>query len=200
MIKLTLPFWNDQKNSASLITTAGAFWGELEYRCQLPLVQLHPQSSTPTMLNLIAWQRDITRLNTETLDEYRNRIANAFGCAADAGSTAGFKRIFFRLRIGRVDIFERVEGKDWDVIVLRLTDSQLAHHGELIKTAIEMYGRTCRRYEFDVVTSVAISLAAAEFSNTVAFDTAHQFSKNVYAVNRMFTAEFNHNASMDIAR
>jgi len=199
MIKLKLPFWNDQNSSATLIQTAFAYWGEIEFRGQLPLVNLSPYMSTPTMLNLIAWQRDLTRLKSETLDDFRNRVFNAFGCAAAAGSTAGFKEIFKRLRIDRVQIFERLPDKDWDVIVLRMPDEQLAKHSELLKEIIERYGRTCRRYEFDVQTPMTLTISSAEFSHDVGFDIARQGADDSRARSRMAISNFNHETTFDIA-
>ncbi|MOA25246.1 hypothetical protein D3C78_1459590 [compost metagenome] len=67
---------------------------------------------------------------------------------------AGFKRIFERLGIGWCEIHERVEGADWDVILIEVTDSALSSNQALMQTLIQHYGRTCRRYRFQVVYPV----------------------------------------------
>jgi len=83
-------------------------------------------------------------------------VKYAFLNAKDAGSKAGFIRIFERLGIGYVEIEERFDVENWDVIKIRLSDSQLAKKTELLNLIIRKYGRTCRRYTFEVITFVAI--------------------------------------------
>ncbi|EDV6094794.1 hypothetical protein AA490_005094, partial [Salmonella enterica subsp. enterica] len=68
-----------------------------------------------SILNLIAWQYDISRFDGESLPLYRKRVKYAFINAQDAGSVAGFKAIFERLEIGFVEIQERQPGIDWDI-------------------------------------------------------------------------------------
>ncbi|EHL2774531.1 hypothetical protein KCB90_005390, partial [Salmonella enterica subsp. enterica serovar Hvittingfoss] len=50
-----------------------------------------------------------------------------------------------------VEIHERNPGIDWDVILLRLNDSQLAHNSALLSQIVRQYGRTCRRYRFQII-------------------------------------------------
>lgn len=76
----------------------------------------------------------------------------AFINAVDAGSTAGLKRILQRLGVGYVEINERLPDRDWDVVLLRLSDSQLSQNPELMRVLIQQYGRTCRRYDFVTIT------------------------------------------------
>ncbi len=174
MIKLQLPFWNDQNSSESLLKTAQLFWERIEACLRWPLTQLDPLTCTLVVLNLIAWQRDITRIKNEPLNLYRKRVAYAYVNAADAGSTIGIKRIFMRLGVGYIEVEERAANRDWDVIILRMLDSQLAGNAELLKTIIEMYGRTCRRYEFEVITPIDISISTAEFGAAWSFDFAEE--------------------------
>ncbi|EOF6267785.1 hypothetical protein ACK1GW_005077, partial [Salmonella enterica] len=68
----------------------------------------------------------------ESLSLYRKRVKYAFINAQDAGSVAGFKAIFERLEIGFVEIQERQPGIDWDIILLRLTDSQVSDNTALL--------------------------------------------------------------------
>ncbi|SQD04850.1 Uncharacterised protein [Escherichia coli] len=53
---------------------------------------------------------------------------------------AGFIAIFERLGIGYVELLERQDGLDWDVIVVRVTSSQVAENGDLLLEIIRKYG------------------------------------------------------------
>ncbi len=80
--------------------------------------------------------------------------------ARDAGSVEGFISIFERLGIGYVELMERQPGIDWDVIQVRVTDSQIATNTQLMIQIIRQYGRTCRRYQFEVITSEQLTIRA----------------------------------------
>lgn len=172
MIKLDLNFWSNKGKSIPLIKLCQKWWEKVETGLRWPLTQVDPMTCTLDVLNLIAWQRDVERFGTEPLWLYRARVKYAHVNARDAGSIIGIKRIFTRLGVGYVEVDERMVGKDWDVITLRLTDGQLAQNGELLKVLIEKYGRTCRRYEFETINSVDIELATIEFDNSWTFDVA----------------------------
>jgi Phage tail protein (Tail_P2_I) len=172
MIKLDLPFWNNNGTSIPLIKMAQGYWEQIESGLRWPLTQLDVETCTIGVLKMIAWQRDIDRFPAEPLWLFRLRVKYAFVNAKDAGSVAGIKRIFSRLGIGYVEVEERAPDKDWDVIILRLSDNQLSQNAELLKVMIEQYGRTCRRYEFDVITGIGVDIATIEFNNDYALDCA----------------------------
>lgn len=172
MLELKLPFWNSEGSSSALVKTAQLFWGRVEDALRWPLTQMDPETCSLRVLNLIAWQRDITQYPEEPLSFYRRRVKYAFANAKDSGSVAGLKRIFERLGVGYVEIEERIPDRDWDVVVLQLTDSQISSNTELLKVMMAKYGRTCRRYEFSVITSVGINLAAIDFNNVWTTDVA----------------------------
>ncbi len=113
----------------------------------------------------MAWQRDITRFNNEPERLYRLRVKYAFINAVDAGSTAGLKRILRRLGVGYIEIDERMPDRDWDVVLLRLSDSQLSENPELLRVLVQQYGRTCRRYDFVSITPVTLRVLAADFND-----------------------------------
>lgn len=94
--------------------------------------QFDPLTCTPALLNLLAYDRDITRFDGEPLTLFRKRVAFAFVNARDAGSVEGFINIFERLGIGYVELLERQPGIDWDVILVRVTDSQIADNTQLL--------------------------------------------------------------------
>nr|AAQ95757.1 ORF34-like protein [Aeromonas hydrophila] len=103
------------------------------------------------MLALLAWERDITRFKGEPLALFRKRVKYAFINARDSGEVAGFKRIFERLGIGWCELHERQDGTPWDVITIEVADSALTQNQQLMETLIQHYGRTCRRYRFQVL-------------------------------------------------
>lgn len=199
MIKLTLPFWNDKHSSKLLLKIAQAFWEKIEAGLRWPLTQTDPETCTLAVLHLVAWQRGIDRFAGEPLTLYRKRVRWAYANAADAGSTAGIKRIFMRLGVGYIEVEERQPDRDWDVIILRLTDGQLAGNNDLLRFIIDTYGRTCRRYEFQVITSIPLPLSTWEFGNDFGFDVAREFS-DILVFSTMVAAEFENDFGFDVAR
>ncbi len=165
MIKLDLPFWLDGPQLAKLKAAAQSWWEKVEGWLQWPLLQMDADTCHLTVLDLLAWQRDISRFKDEPESLYRLRVKFAFINAVDAGSTAGLKRILQRLGVGYVEIDERMPDRDWDVVMLRLSDSQLSQNPELLRVLIQQYGRTCRRYDFVTLTPVSLRLVAADFND-----------------------------------
>ncbi|KAB0900800.1 hypothetical protein FZI55_21715, partial [Cronobacter sakazakii] len=125
-----------------------------------PVSQFDPLTCAEPLLNLLAYDRDVTRFDGEPLALFRRRVAYAFVNARDAGSVEGFINIFERLGIGYVELQERQPGIDWDVILVRVTDSQIADNTQLMIQIIRQYGRTCRRYQFEVITSESLAIRA----------------------------------------
>jgi P2-related tail formation protein len=160
-----LPVWMNQGEAVKLATAAHAFFTMLGDWAVWPLKQMDPLTCGARVLNLIAWQRDITRFDTEPLDLFRIRVKYAYANARDAGSVAGFKRIFQRLGIGYIEIHERMDGLDWDTINITMSDSQLGENTNLLDELIQHYGRTCRRYGWNIITPIPIEIDVAEFSN-----------------------------------
>lgn len=157
---MVLPSWMNQGEPNKLLKTARRFWAEVYGWITWPLNQFDPLTCTPALLNLLAYDRDITRFDGEPLSLFRKRVAFAFVNARDAGSVEGFINIFERLGIGYVELWERQPGIDWDVILVRVTDSQIADNTQLLIQIIRQYGRTCRRYQFEVITSEKMAIRA----------------------------------------
>ena len=165
MIKLKMPFWLDGKELNRLRTASQSWWERVEGWLQWPLLQMDAETCHLTVLDLLAWQRDISRFKDEPESLYRLRVKFAFINAVDAGSTAGLKRILQRLGVGYVEIDERLPDRDWDVVLLRLSDSQLSQNPELMRVLIQQYGRTCRRYDFVTITPVSLRVVAVDFND-----------------------------------
>ena len=62
--------------------------------------------------------------------------------------------------MGYVELLERQPNIDWDVITVRVTDSQVAENSELLMNIIRQYGRTCRRYQYEIITPVDMHIRA----------------------------------------
>ncbi|GFM86097.1 phage tail protein [Pseudomonas cichorii] len=165
MIKLNLKFWLAGTELTKLKDAAQSWWENVEEWLRWPLLQMDAETCHLVVLDLLAWQRDITRFKGEPESLYRLRVKYAFINAVDAGSTSGMKRILVRLGVGYVEIEERQPGRDWDIVLLRLTDSQLSKNPELLRVLIQQYGRTCRRYEFSTITPVSLSIALVDFND-----------------------------------
>ena len=165
MIQLKLPFWLDGSQLSKLKAAGQSWWNKVEGWLQWPLLQMDAETCHLTVLDLLAWQRDISRFKDEPESLYRLRVKFAFINAVDAGSTAGLKRILQRLGVGYVEIDERLPDRDWDVVLLRLSDSQLSQNPELMRVLIQQYGRTCRRYDFVTITPVSLRIVAVDFND-----------------------------------
>ncbi|MFM1649100.1 phage tail protein [Aeromonas salmonicida] len=171
----TAPWWEDGKTIAEGVQEPAflakgimAFWRRLRGWLLQPLTQQDPMTCSEAMLTLIAWERDITRFKGEPLDLFRKRVKYAFINAKDSGEVAGFKRIFERLGIGWCELHERQEATPWDVITIEVVDSALAANQQLMETLIQHYGRTCRRYRFQVL------YPAVGYLHTGRIDMGHQ--------------------------
>jgi len=163
VLKLKLPFWLEGVELSKLRDAAQAWWARVETWMNWPLLQLDAETCHLTVLDLLAWQRDIQRFQGEPESLYRKRVKYAFINAVDAGSSAGTVRIFQRLGVGYVDIEERFDSVNWDVVRLYLTDSQLSANPVLLRVLMQQYGRTCRRYEFATITPVTLGMRLAHF-------------------------------------
>ncbi|XPV75195.1 MAG: phage tail protein [Desulfovibrio sp.] len=161
--KIKLPFWLEGPETLKLKAAAEKYFDQLAKWAHWPASQQDPLTCEESFLNLLAYQRDIKRFEGEPLSLYRLRVHYAYINARESGSVAGFKRIFQRLEIGYVEIEERLPGEDWDVVAIRLSDSQLASNQRLIEVLIQHYGRTCRRYRLTVLTPQGVWAGACEF-------------------------------------
>lgn len=170
---LKVPFWMNgepphqpEKHEPYYLTRGmTAFWQRVWQWLSWPLQQLDPLTCSESLLNLLAWERDITRFEREPMTRYRRRVKYAFANARDAGEAAGFMRIFQRLEAPVIRQQERVTGIDWDVVLLDLKPTSTTEDALLMGEVIRQYGRTCRRYEFVISQTSDTMTAAGEFDN-----------------------------------
>lgn len=172
MIDIKLPFWLDGPELAKLITAAVNWWNLVEGWVKWPIGQINALTCTLGILDLIAYQRDIQRFDGEPEFLYRNRVHYALANAQDAGSKAGFVRIFERLGIGYVEIAERIDVTNWDVISLRLSNSQISDNYDLLMSIVQKYGRTCRRYTFDTLMPIPPGIATWGVGHSYSYSAA----------------------------
>ncbi|MFJ5341800.1 phage tail protein [Pectobacterium sp. CHL-2024] len=169
---LRLPSWIDKGEPARLLRASKRYWQQVNDWMRWPLQQLDAETCPVSLLNVLAYQRDIERFNGEPLSLYRKRVKWAFINAQDAGSVAGFIRIFARLDVGAVELKERQAGYDWDVILVRINDEQLSTYNTLMMNLVRQYGRTCRRYSFDVSNGEVSMVRAGEFTHCAEYYAA----------------------------
>lgn len=175
---LRLPSWMDRGEPASLLRAARNHWQQVGDWLRWPLQQWDAKTCPMPLLDVLAYQRDIERFNGEPVSLYRKRVKHAFINAVDAGSKAGFIAIFERLGVGAVQLQERQPGYDWDVILVGINDEQLSTYNALMMNLVRQYGRTCRRYNFDVLNETRTQVHAGAFSHdadyfSAATDTPH---------------------------
>ena len=164
MRKLNLPVWLNRGQAKAIAELLQVWWLKVEGWLGAPLLQIDPDTCTLGALDLIADSRNVKRFIGEPESLYRLRVKHAFINAKDAGSVAGIKRIFERLGIGYVEVLERQPDKDWDVIILQLSNAQLSGNQALLKLLLTKYGRTCRRYEFNGIVSTKVGISAHLFN------------------------------------
>ncbi|MES4610995.1 MAG: hypothetical protein ACTH8P_15805 [Ewingella sp.] len=169
---LRLPSWMDRGEPAKLLRVCITFWSVVYDWMTWPLKQFDPLTCAEPLLNLIAYERDITRFNGEPLGLFRKRVSYAFVNAQDAGEVEGFIAIFERLGIGYVELLERQPGIDWDVIIVRVSDNQIANNSDLLLEIIRKYGRTCRRYQFEVISAIGLVMRVGSYEGEYVCYTA----------------------------
>lgn len=196
MIKIKLPFWMDKGELQKIALLFEKWWAYVLSAVKFPFNILDEETCGEKILNLIAYQRDIERFDGEPIELFRKRVKYAFLNAKDAGSKAGFIRIFERLGIGKIGVGERIDGIDWDIIKIYITDQQVANNNALLNFVIRKYGRTCRRYDYEIVTFTPTVIHYGEFDhNQQVF-----YGKLIFKNNRVFTGNHSQTGEVYIAK
>lgn len=163
--KPSLPFWMAGDKASRLAAAAHEWFVRLGQWAATPAKHLDPLTCSPSVLDLLAWQRNVTPYAGEPERLYRLRVAHAYANARDAGSVAGWRRIFQRLELGGVSLEERAADQDWDVIGVVVDDARMPDQQNVLELIVDEYGRTCRRYRFISRTSHAARVSAGYFDN-----------------------------------
>lgn len=151
--------WLNKGYAEKLVKAATGYWSKSRNYVMWAVQQKDELQNEEPVLGLLAWERLTQRLDSEPLDLYRKRVQHALVNTIDAGEIATIKDIFNRLDLQVINVRERIEGRDWDIIAIDMTDSTLASAYELLPELIQLYGRTCRRYELTVHNLAAVSLS-----------------------------------------
>lgn len=160
---IKLRFWQDKGQLNQIAAAADRWFGRITEYLSWLNSQIDPETAPLELLDLLAWQRDIDRLPGEDEELYRRRVKYALANAKDAGSKAGFARIWERLGLGSIVQTERFDAENWDVIRLQIDEFVFGKYAGLFDTLIEQYGRTCRRYVFESKADTPMELRAAGF-------------------------------------
>jgi P2-related tail formation protein len=165
MVNIKLPFWLRGQDIKRMAAAAKAFWEKIETVINWHNAQIDPLNCDEPILDLLAWERDIKRIDDEPLNTYRNRVKNAYANANDAGNIAGFKRIFKRLGVKYVELYERDPELDWDIITIHMEELELSNKQAFIEDLIQKYGRTCRRYQYVLVNLISCYANVGHFEH-----------------------------------
>ncbi len=168
-----LRFWMAGGYLQRLVSVLDIFWDHIRDKFAALFGASSALTCTPTILRLLAYQRDIEHLHGESEELFRLRVHYAFANTRDSGSIAGFQKIWARLNLGELRQLERVESMDWDVILLTIDEQVFAAMVDsFLETLIAQYGRTCRRYRCQSIARVPEIVRAFEFSGEYFYATA----------------------------
>ncbi|CAM2803758.1 Phage protein [Vibrio neptunius] len=156
-------YWMGRGELAKFANALRNYWLRVDEALRMPLKKHDPLTAPIGIVRLMAWERDIEPLEREDEMIFRIRVANAYSFARHGGETAGFKNMFAKLGVDWVEIHERQDQEQWDVVTIETADSELAQKNWLMNAMIRQYGRTCRRYQFNVTYPVTLKMIAAAF-------------------------------------
>lgn len=141
-----LPVWMRGSDVQKLAAIAEKYWNQVAQQIDFWLAHLNSLDVSEPILDMLAYERGITRLPNEPLALYAKRVQTAHVNAQDAGTAAGMERIFKRLGFAQASISERLPWFEWDQIQVDMVESEFGGNERLIIEIIESYGKTCRRY------------------------------------------------------
>jgi len=151
--------WLNKGYAEKLVKAATGYWEKSRDYVMWAVNQKDESKNEDPVLGFLAWERLTTRLDDEPIELYRKRVQHALVNTIDAGEISSVKSIFDRLGLEVLNVRERIDGRDWDIIAIDMTDSTLAGNTDLLPELIQLYGRTCRRYELTVHNKADVSLS-----------------------------------------
>lgn len=151
--------WLNKGYAEKLVKAATGYWEKSRDYVMWAVNQKDESQNEEPVLGFLAWERLTNRLDDEPIEFYRKRVQYALVNTIDAGEVASVKSIFDRLGLEVLNVRERLDGRDWDIIAIDMTDSTFAGNTDLLPELIQLYGRTCRRYELTVHNKADVSLS-----------------------------------------
>ncbi len=163
--------WLNKGHAQQLMNAAQSYWDNTKQWVMWAVNQKNEQQSEEPILGLLAWERLTDRLPTEQSDLFRKRVQHALVNTIDAGEISTVADIFSRIGIEVLRVTERIDGRDWDIIAIDFSSHTMSQYGELMPELIQLYGRSCRRYEFAVRNVAEHGLTAGWLD--VQWDSCH---------------------------
>ncbi|EDM67054.1 putative bacteriophage protein [Moritella sp. PE36] len=163
--------WLNKGHAEQLMKAAQQYWSNTKDWVMWAVAQKDEQQSEEPFLGLLAWERLTERLPFEPAEFFRKRVQHALVNSVDAGEIATIEAIFNRLGIDVIKVSERIDNRDWDIIAIDFSSHTVSKYGELMPELIQLYGRTCRRYEFTVHSVVDVGFAPGWLD--VQWDSVH---------------------------
>lgn len=160
MPEIKFKYWMGRGELAKFAKALQAYWAHVEAVLKLPMQKHDPLTAPIGIVNLMAWERDVTRLGQEPEELFRIRVAHAYGFAREGGSIAGWEDMFAKLGYPHIVQDERLQNVDWDVVSLQIRDGDLSDVPKLLDTVIRQYGRTCRRYQYTTYIEMPVAARA----------------------------------------
>lgn len=173
------------------------FWQRVSDAFSWATLQIDPMTAQLPLVDLLAWERNVERIVSETEWQYRTRVKYALPFAKGAGQTAGWLDMFDKLGMGHITINERVENIDFDVVILQLLDSDVGTNQDIINYICRRYGRTTRRYQYSTITLQTANCSTVTFDCHSSFDIA-KTSNDLQALTSIFS--MNNDSQLAIAR
>ena len=169
-----LSFWMAGARATALARAAKRWWDTAAAWFRTAYDFNDARTVALAVVDLLAYQRGITRYRGEPEWLYRLRVHHAYANWLDAGTKVGMERIFARLQMPVYDLEERVEGYDWDMIRLRASLTDYLSAADVLHIMMQAYRRTCRRWLLEVQaptltvqqTTTAAALTIAEPTGT----------------------------------
>jgi hypothetical protein len=162
-----MPYWLARRGSELDKLRKGAvrFWQSFVDMLAFPSKQLDPMTADLEIVHLLAWERDIEQIPSETELMYRTRVKYALPFAKGAGSKSGWLDMFKKLGMPWITIDERFSPIDWDVVSLQVLDDDLGERQDLMGYITRQYGRTTRRYQYTTIAKMAVMSPPKNFDN-----------------------------------
>lgn len=185
-----MPYWLARPASEldKLRQAAVIYWQRVADMMAWPAKQLDPMTAELELVNLLAWERDITQIPNETELMYRTRVKYALPFAKGAGSKSGWLDMFEKLGMPWITLDERISKVDWDVVSLQLLDADLGERQNLISALCRQYGRTTRRYEYVTIAKQTVAAPPKNFDGDGEFTIA-KLNTNLLPTNRFMTMD-----------
>ncbi|MFT5788011.1 MAG: hypothetical protein ACI8SJ_000106 [Shewanella sp.] len=185
-----LPYWLARPASELDKLRKGAvrFWQRFSELLAFPADQLDPMKAELALVHLLAWERDIEQIPSETEKMFRTRVKYALQFAKGAGSKKGWLDMFAKLDMPWLTIDERFSTTDWDVVNLQLLDADLGERQNLIGYICRQYGRTTRRYQYDTIAKMAVIAPPRNFDNDAEYIVA-KINTNLLPAKRFMTMD-----------